>query len=229
MKHEEKSYVCSIYTTSIGLIAFGICLRFSSSVVVGNWMAVAKYAGVLSYVCGWLALNTCLFFKYKQRMSRTATAMGSDTRNRLSVGYHPRHKVGGSMLKHSIFSVMFLSVMWSVFEFDANPVNSAEPHANSTSWAWAMHPELPMISCTTLFYLLMALVVLKCVKGILITLGAAILIVFAEYVALPFQRTNNICDGLGLPLLILGLFLLFRVFESFPNPKLGYVERANST
>ena len=42
---------------------------------------------------------------------------------------------------------------------------------------------------------------------------ASTLIIFTEYFVLPFQRNNNISDGIGLPLLILGWFILFYVFD----------------
>jgi membrane-bound ClpP family serine protease len=59
-----------------------------------------------------------------------------------------------------------------------------------------------------------ALVTLKYeIKDIILILVASILIIFSEYFVLPFQRNNGVFDGIGLPLLILGWFILFYVFN----------------
>jgi hypothetical protein len=64
-----------------------------------------------------------------------------------------------------------------------------------------------------LLSLLLALVLERKFKDVLMVIVASCLVLFAEYVALPFERNNHISDGLGLPLLSLGWFILFCVMD----------------
>jgi membrane-bound ClpP family serine protease len=110
-----------------------------------------------------------------------------------------KHK-GNRILKNSVLSAILVSAIWLVFEFKEE--------------SFILHAKLPLISCSILLSSLIALTTLKYdLKDIFMIVLASILIVFSEYFMLPFQRTNNICDGLGLPILLLGWFILFHVFD----------------
>ena len=81
----------------------------------------------------------------------------------------------------------------------------------------------PLISCSVLLSALIALVSLKYrTRDICSIVVAAILIVFAEYFVLPFQRTHNIHDGVGLPILVFGWFLLFKVFDGGLDKRVSF-------
>lgn len=184
MKIQQKLFV-PIYTSAVGLIVIGLCLRFGGEKFLTDLyfkkyndspnqtlLNTIKYGGVALYIGGWLAIAMCLTIKHK----------------------------GNRILKHSIFSVIIVSVIWAVFEFKEEN--------------FVIQPKLPLLSCSVLLSSLMALISLKYkLKDIILILVASVLIVFAEYFVLPFQRNNGIQDGLGLPLLILGWFILFYVFN----------------
>jgi membrane-bound ClpP family serine protease len=173
------------YSVAVGLIIFGLCLRFGGEKFLidqhfkkyndapnSNLLNLVKYGGVGLYIGGWLTLAVCLSLKHK----------------------------GNKLLKHSIFSAILISVVWTVFEF------KEEKFVTQT--------KLPLISISVLLSSLVALISLKYeIKDILLIIVASVLIIFAEYFVLPFQRNNGIHDGLGLPLLILGWFLLYYVFD----------------
>jgi hypothetical protein len=182
-----------IYTLAVGLVVSGLCLRFGGEkfLVDLNFkkyndapdkilLNTVKYSGVALYIFGWLIASICLSMK------------------------HP----GNKFLKHSIFSVLIISVVWAVFEFKEENFVS--------------QPKLPLISCSVLLSSLVALISLKYkIKDIILIVLASVLIIFTEYFILPFQRNNNINDGIGLPLLILGWFILFYVFDGESEPTLN--------
>lgn len=184
MTNQVKNFTV-IYTTAVGLIIIGLCLRFGGEKFMVDWyfkkynnapaktlLNTVKYGGVSMYIGGWLMMAICLAMKHK----------------------------GNRLLKHSIFSVLIISVIWAVFEFKEEN--------------FVTQPKLPLISCSVLLSSLVALITLKySLKDILLIVVASILIIFTEYFVLPFQRNNNINDGLGLPLLILGWIILFYVFD----------------
>lgn len=184
MKIEKKMFM-PIYTAGVGLIIIGLCLRFGGEKFLTDLyfrkyndapdqtlLNVVKYGGVALYICGWLVVAICISMKHK----------------------------GNRILKHSIFSIVIISVIWAVFEFKEE--------------RFITQPKLPLLSCSVLLSSLVALITLKYkIKDIILILVASILIVSAEYFILPFQRNNQICDGMGLPLLILGWFILFYVFD----------------
>jgi hypothetical protein len=175
----------TIYSVAVGLIIFGLCLRFGGEKFLidlyfkkyndspnSNLLNLVKYGGVSLYIGGWLILAICLSLKHK----------------------------GNKLLKHSIFSVIIISVVWTVFEFKEE--------------SFVTQPKLPLISISVLLSSLVALISLKYeIKDILLIIFASVLIIFAEYFVLPFQRNNGIHDGLGLPFLILGWFILYYVFD----------------
>lgn len=175
----------NIYAIAVGFIVLGLCLRFGGEKFLvdiylkkyndapdKNTVNLVKYGGVALYVGGWLITAICLAIKHK----------------------------GNKLLKHSIFSIVIISVIWAVFEFKEE--------------SFITQPKLPLISCSMLLSSLVALISLKYkLKDIMLIVLASILIIFAEYFVLPFQRNNNINDGLGIPLLILGWFILFNVFD----------------
>ena len=184
MNLARKTYTY-IYTIAVGLIVFGLCLRFGGEKYLVDLyfkkyndspgkilLNSVKYGGVGLYIGGWLMLAICLANKHK----------------------------GNKILKYSIFSVIIVSVAWAVFEFKEEK--------------FVTQPKLPLISCSILLSSLVALVSLKYkLKDIFLIVLAASIIIFSEYFMLPFQRSNNINDGLGLPLLILGWLILFHVFD----------------
>lgn len=98
--------------------------------------------------------------------------------------------------KHCIFSMILVSAMWVIFEFKNDST--------------MIQPQLPLISCSVLLSLILALVLERNFKDVLMTVIASCLIILSEYVILPFQRDNNINDGLGLPCFLLGWLILFR-------------------
>jgi hypothetical protein len=181
----EKKMLMPIYTTAVGFIIIGLCLRFGGEKFLTDiyshkyndapnpsLLKTVKYGGVALYIGGWLVVAICLSMKHK----------------------------GNRILKHSIFSVVIISMIWAVFEFKEE--------------SFISQPKLPLLSCSVLLSSLVALISLKYnIKDIMLILVASVLIISSEYFILPFQRNNQICDGLGLPLLILGWFILFYVFD----------------
>jgi hypothetical protein len=174
-----------IYTAAVGLVVFGLCLRFGGEKFVidiylkkyndspgKTILNTVRYGGVALYILGWLLIAICLSMRHK----------------------------GNRLLKHSIFSVIIISVVWAVFEFkEENFIHQ---------------PKLPLLSCSVLLSSLVALISLKYkIKDVFLIVVASILIIFSEYFMLPFQRNNNIYDGIGLPLLLLGWIILFHVFD----------------
>jgi hypothetical protein len=103
------------------------------------------------------------------------------------------------MFKHCIFSMILVSVIWAIFEYNGNAI--------------LYQPKLPLISCSMFLSLLLALTLEYRFKDVLTTFIASSLIIVSEYFVLPFQRDNNINDGIGLPLLLLGWFVLFHAFD----------------
>jgi L-lactate permease len=51
------------------------------------------------------------------------------------------------------------------------------------------------------------------VKTACIVVVAVLLVIFTEYFVLPFERRNNIVDGVGMPVMMLGWIILYRVFD----------------
>ena len=181
----DKKMLTVISTAAVGCIVLGLCLRFGSEKFLidlylkkyndapdRSLLKVVKYSGVALYIGGWLIISICLSLKHK----------------------------GNKILRNSIFSVIMVSVVWSVFEYKEE--------------SFITQPKLPLLSCTVLLSSLVALISLKYkIQDVILILVAATLIIFSEFFMLPFQRDNGIIDGLGLPVLILGWFILFYIFD----------------
>jgi hypothetical protein len=184
MKIQRETFMC-IGTTAVGLIVLGLCLRFG-----GEKFIVDLYSKKYNDAPSKMLLNTikyCGVGLYVGGWLITAICISL------------KHQ-GNKLLKHSIFSAIIISVVWAVFEFKEE--------------SFITQPKLPLLSCSILLSSLVALVTLKYeIKDIILILVASILIIFSEYFVLPFQRTNGVFDGIGLPLLILGWFILFYVFN----------------
>lgn len=109
---------------------------------------------------------------------------------------HKDHK----FLIQFLLSSVIINVVWTILEF--REIN------------FLLRPKLPLISVSVLLSSLTSLIILKSdLKDIILIIIASFLIVFTEYFILPLQRQYDIQDGVGLPLLILGWFILFYVFE----------------
>lgn len=185
-----------IYAAAVGLIILGLCFRFG-----GEKYLVDLYFKKFNDLPGKVLLNTV---KY----GGVALYIGGWLI--IAVCLAMKHK-GNNILKYSILSAVVVSVAWAVFEFKEEK--------------FITQPKLPLISCSILLSSLMALISLKYkLKDMFLIVVAASLIIFAEYFMLPFQRSNNIHDGLGLPALILGWLILFNVFDGDDNLQSGGVE-----
>lgn len=182
---------------AISLIVLGLCLRFEGE----NF------------------LTDLYLKKYNDMPSKTVYNLVKYTGVTLYIGgwlltsicLSIKHK-GNKFLKNSIFSAIIISIVWSVFEYKEK--------------TFVIQPKLPLISCSVLLSSLIALISLKYkLKDVFLIIVASILIVFAEYFVLPFQRCNNIRDGIGLPLLILGWFIIFYVFnEEDSSSKVNFTD-----
>lgn len=184
MNIQQKTYTI-LYTTAVGLVVTGLCFRFGGEKFLTDYHVqkyndspspflknFCKYSGVALYIGGWLILSICLYLKSN----------------------------GNKILKNSIFSILLISIFWSIFEFKEEN--------------FMLHPKLPLISCSVLLSTMVTLISLKYkIKDIFLIVMASLIIVISEWVILPFQRHNNISDGLGIPLMIFGWFLLFYVFN----------------
>lgn len=185
-----------IYAAAVGLIILGLCFRFG-----GEKYLVDLYFKKFNDLPGKVLLNTV---KY----GGVALYIGGWLI--IAVCLAMKHK-GNNILKYSILSAVVVSVAWAVFEFKEEK--------------FITQPKLPLISCSILLSSLMALISLKYkLKDMFLIVVAASLIIFAEYFMLPFQRSNNIHDGLGLPALILGWLILFHVFDGDDKLQSGGVE-----
>jgi hypothetical protein len=181
--------------SSVVLVILGMCLRFGGEQFLNNkplvptWTKhVTKYTGVMLYIGGWFVAATSLSFKYSIL-----------------------HKNKKNLFKHCIFSMILVSIIWFVFEFNGN--------------SDIVQPNLPLVSCSMLISLLLVLALEHNSKDILKTVIASCLIVLSEYIVLPFQRNNDINDGLGLPLLFLGWIVLFRTFDRKTTQHIPLVSR----
>ena len=111
---------------------------------------------------------------------------------------------GNKILKHSIISSTMITIIWVIFELKNEQ--------------FIYQPKLPLISCSILLSVLISLVSLKYkITHVILIIGASILIIFSEYFIIPchfqFQYMPFQCNnGLGLPLYILGWFLLYHTF-----------------
>jgi hypothetical protein len=189
MKIQEKTYTV-IYTVAVGLVVFGLCFRFG-----GEKYIIDYYRNKYNDSPTKTVLNACKYFGVALYVFGWLI---------VSVCLSLKHK-GNRILKNSILSVALVSVLWAVFEFKEE--------------GFVFQPKLPLISCSVLLSALVALISLKySLKDIVLIVVASFLIVFSEYAVLPFQRENNIVDGLGIPLLILGWFILFYVFNGDSEP-----------
>ena len=184
MKIQQKTFTY-IYTAAVGFVVVGLCLRFGGEKFLVDWY----------------------FKKYNDSPNKNLLAITKYGGVALYIGgwlimsvcLALKHQ-GNRLLKHSIFGAIIVSVVWAVFEFKDE--------------SFITQPKLPLISISVLLSSLIALITLKYkIKDIMLIIVASILIIFSEYFVLPFQRNNNVQDGLGLPLLILGWFVLFYVFN----------------
>jgi len=181
----KKETIACLYTIAVGLVIIGLCFRFG-----GEQFLVNFYHKKYNDSPGQTLLAS---IKY------SGVAMYVGGWLILATCISLKHK-GNKILKHSILSAALISAIWAVFEFK-------DEH-------FITQPILPLVSCSVLLSSLVALITLKYdLKSISLIVVAAVLIVFAEYFVLPFQRTNNVCDGLGLPMLMLGWIILFFVFD----------------
>ncbi|ABF82052.1 hypothetical protein MIV022L [Invertebrate iridescent virus 3] len=179
----------TFYTAGVGAIIGGLSLRFNGAKFLSDWY-INKYN---DSVPAW-SLQTCHW------AGIALYCVGWVT---LASVIYLKHR-DNSILKGSILSCIVISAVWSILEYNQD--------------MFVSNPKLPLISCAMLVSSLAALVALKYhIKDIFTILGAAIIIILAEYVVLPYQRQYNIVDGIGLPLLLLGFFILYQVF-SVPNP-----------
>lgn len=174
-----------IYTIAVGLISLGLCFRFG-----GEKFLIDIYTKKYNDSPDKTLLNAVKYGGVALYIGGWLLA---------AVCLSIKHK-GNRILKHSIFSAIVISVVWAVFEFKKEN--------------FVIQPKLPLLSCSILLSSLIALISLKYkIKDIILIMIASTLIIFTEYFVLPFQRNNNISDGIGLPLLILGWFILFYVFD----------------
>jgi len=174
-----------IYTAAVGFIIFGLCLRFGGEKYL-NEIYIKKY-------------NDSPNHTLKNTIKYGGVAIYVCGWLIIALCLSFKHK-GNNILKNSIFSAIIISMIWVVFEFKEEN--------------FVLQPKLPLISCSVLLSSLMALISLKYkITNILLIMVASILIIFAEYFILPFERNNNINDGLGVSLLILGWFILFHAFN----------------
>jgi uncharacterized membrane protein YhdT len=117
-----------------------------------------------------------------------------------------RKNKGYRFLTQFLLSSIVISVVWVVMEY--KEVN------------FVLQPKLPLISISVLLSSLSSLIVLKTsasFKDIILIVTASFFIIFSEYFILPLQRQYDIQDGIGLPVLILGWFILFSVFNDIKN------------
>lgn len=181
----QKETIIIIYTISIGLIVSGLCLRFGGEKFMVD-LYLKKYNDAPSK-------KECDLIKY----GGIALYIGGWIIAAICLSM--KH-TGNKILKHSIFSAIIISIVWVVFEFKEQN--------------FILQPKIPLISCSILLSCLIALTTLKYnINDIILIAIGSILIIFAEYFILPFQRNNNIQDGIGLPILILGWFILFYAFD----------------
>jgi uncharacterized membrane protein YhdT len=109
-----------------------------------------------------------------------------------------KHKSNKFLLQF-LLSAIGISVIWVVMEY--KEINFS-------------FNQLPLVSVTVLLTALASLITLKIgIKDISMLMVSSILITFSEYFMLPFQRQHGIQDGIGLPTLILGWFILYSVFN----------------
>lgn len=181
----KRENILYLYTIAVGLVIFGLCFRFG-----GEQFLTDFYNKKYNDSPGQTLLRSV---KY------SGVAMYVGGWLLLAICISLKHK-GNKILKHSILSAVLISAVWAVFEVK-------DEH-------FVLQPILPLISCSVLLSSLVALISLKYdLKSMFLIVVAATLIISAEYFVLPFQRTNNISDGLGLPMLILGWIILFFVFD----------------
>lgn len=181
---QNTTYTC-IYTIAVALISLGLCFRFG-----GEKFLIDIYTKKYNDSPDKNLLNAVKYGGVALYIGGWLIA---------ATCFSIKHK-GNRILKHSILSAIIISVVWTIFEFKKEN--------------FVTQPKLPLLSCSILLSSLIALIFLKYkIKDTILIVVAAALIIFAEYFVLPFQRNNNISDGIGLPLLILGWFILFHVFD----------------
>lgn len=176
------------------LITLGLCMRFN-----GEKILVDLYTKKYNKIPSESTLKLCSYIG-------PALYIGGWLVGALCLSW--QHK-GNKILRNSVFSAILISVVWAVLEYRED--------------SFVSNPKLPLISCSVLLSALIALVSLKYrTRDICSIVVAAILIVFAEYFVLPFQRTHNIHDGVGLPILVFGWFLLFKVFDGGLDTRVSF-------
>jgi len=181
----RRETITCLYSIAVGLVVLGLCVRFG-----GEQFLIDKYFKQYNDFPGKNLLNS---IKY------SGVAMYVCGWLLLAICLSLKHK-GNNILKYSIFSTILISIVWVIFEFKEEK--------------FVIQPKLPLISCSILLTSLMALTSLKYkLKDICLIVVASILIILSEYFILPYQRENNIKDGLGLPILILGWIIFFFVFD----------------
>ncbi|CCV02294.1 hypothetical protein IIV30_099R [Invertebrate iridescent virus 30] len=181
----KKETIIIIYTISIGLIVSGLCLRFGGEKFIVD-LYLKKYNDSPSK-------RECNLIKY----GGIALYIGGWIIAAICLSM--KH-TGNKILKHSIFSAIIISLVWVIFEVKEEN--------------FIFQPKVPLLSCSVLLSSLIALTSLRYnIKDIILIVIGSILIIFSEYFILPFQRNNNIQDGIGLPILILGWFILFYAFD----------------
>lgn len=182
----QRETITIIYTTAVSFIILGLCLRFG-----GEKFMIDTYLKKYNDSPSKNILNTIRYTGVGLYIGGWIIA---------AICLSMKH-TGNKILKHSIFSAIIISVVWAVFEFKEE--------------SFITQPKLPLLSCGVLLSSLVALISLrKSIKDILLIVVASILIIFAEYFMLPFQRNNGVCDGIGLPTFILGWIILYYVFDS---------------
>jgi hypothetical protein len=179
-KLDKQNHHSSIFDSwtkclSAVFVTVGLCLRFGGEQVLNNKPLVPTWTKHLVKYTGVILYITGWFIA-AMSLSRKKNA-----------------------LKHCIFSMVLVSIIWFVFEFNGN--------------SEIVQPKMPLVSCSMLMSLLLVLILEHNFKDILKIVIASCLILFSEYIVLPYQRDNNINDGLGLPLLLLGWIILFRTFN----------------
>lgn len=181
---QKTTYTC-ISTVAVALISLGLCFRFG-----GEKFLTDVYQKKYNDSPDKTLLSTVKYGGVVLYIGGWLIA---------AICLSMKHK-GNRILKNSIFSALIISVVWGVFEFKKE--------------SFILQPKLPLLSCSILLSSLIALISLKYkIKDMILIMVAATLIIFSEYFVLPFQRNNDISDGIGLPLLLLGWFILFYVFD----------------
>lgn len=178
-----------IFTLAVGFIVIGLCCRFG----------VEKF------------ITDFYFKKYNDSPPKTMLTITKYTGVTFyicgwliaSICLALKQKNSNS-LKYFVLTTLAVSAVWSVFEIREEK--------------FLLHPKLPLISCSVLLTVMVSLISLRYkLKDVFMIVIASNLIILSEFFILPYQRKNNVSDGIGLPVLILGWILLF---NSFKQPSL---------